>query len=222
MFNKVLVAEDLDTINFSVVQALKDLNVNEIHHAKYCDEAYLKIKRALHDKTPYDLLISDLSFKTDHRESKINSGDELIDAAKKAQADLKTIVFSIEDKSFKIKSLFNTLGINAYVCKGRNSIPELKKAIQRIYDNDDKTISFELSHALRDKSLFEIEAFDIALLKSLSKGLTIEDISLEFKDSGAFPSSYSSLEKRINKLKIYFKANNKVHLIALAKDFGLV
>ena len=85
MFNKVLVAEDLDTINFSVVQALKDLNVNEIHHAKYCDEAYLKIKRALHDKAPYDLLISDLSFKTDHRESKINSGDELIEAAKKVK-----------------------------------------------------------------------------------------------------------------------------------------
>ena len=98
MFNKVLVAEDLDTINLSMVQALKDLNVNEIHYAKYCDEAYLKIKRALHDKTPYDLLISDLSFKTDHRESKINSGDELIDAAKKAQADLKTIVFSIGRK----------------------------------------------------------------------------------------------------------------------------
>ena len=46
MFNKVLVAEDLDTINLSVVQALKDLNVNEIHHAKYCDDAQLKIKKA--------------------------------------------------------------------------------------------------------------------------------------------------------------------------------
>jgi hypothetical protein len=32
----------------------------------------------------------------------------------------------------------------------------------------------------------------------------------------------SSIEKRINKLKIYFKANNNVHLIAIAKDLGLV
>lgn len=222
MFQKVLIAEDLDSISFSVVQVLQELAVLEIHHAKYCDDAFLKIKRAIHDNVPYDLLISDLSFKTDHRENKLTSGEELIEAVKKEQATIKTIVFSIEDKSFRIKSLFNNLGINAYVSKGRDSMPELKKAIERIYDNEEKIVSAELSHALRDKSLFEIESYDIALLKSLSKGSTIDEIASEFKDSGITPNGNSSLEKRINRLKIYFKANNNVHLIALAKDFGLV
>ncbi len=134
MFNKVLIAEDLDSISIAVIQALEMLSIVEIHHAKYCDDAYLKIKKALLDNVPYDLLISDLSFKTDHRENKLTSGEELIEAVKKVQPDIKTIVFSIEDKSFRIKSLFNNLGINAYVSKGRNSIPELQKTIQRIYD----------------------------------------------------------------------------------------
>lgn len=222
MFQKVLIAEDLDSISFSVVQVLQELAVLEIHHAKYCDDAFLKIKRAIHDNVPYDLLISDLSFKTDHRENKLISGEELIEAVKKEQPTIKTIVFSIEDKSFRIKSLFNNLGINAYVSKGRDSIPELKKAIERIYDNEEKIVSAELSHALRDKSLFEIESYDIALLKSLSKGSTVDEIASEFKESGIAPNGISSLEKRINRLKIYFKANNNVHLIALAKDFGLV
>ena len=222
MFHKVLIAEDLDSISIAVVQALEEISILEIHHAKYCDDAFLKIKKALHDNQPYDLLISDLSFKPDHRENKLNSGEELIEAVKKVQPNIKTIVFSIEDKSFRIKSLFNNLGINAYVSKGRDSIPELKKLIQHIYNNEEIKSSAEISHALRDKSLFEIESYDISLLKSLSKGLTLEDISSEFKDSGIIPNGSSSLEKRISKLKIYFKASNNVHLIAITKDLGLV
>lgn len=222
MFNKVLVAEDLDSISITVGQALKELSVSEIHHAKYCDDAFLKVKKALQDKAPYDLLISDLSFKTDHRETQLNSGDELIAAVKELQPTIKTVVFSIEDKSFRIKSLFNDLGINAYVAKGRNSIPELIKAIKGVYANNPKIISPELSHALRDKSLIEIETYDIMLLKSLSKGLTVDEIGLDFKNSGIIPNGGSSLEKRISKLKIFFKANNNVHLIAIAKDLGLV
>jgi two-component system capsular synthesis response regulator RcsB len=222
MFNKVLVAEDLDSISITVGQALEELSVSEIHHAKYCDDALLKVKKAIQDEVPYDLMISDLSFKTDHREIQINSGDELIAAVKKLQPTIKTIVFSIEDKSFRIKSLFNDLGINAFVAKGRNSIPELKKAIQSVYNNNSKILSPELSHALRDKSLIEIEAYDIMLLKSLSKGLILDEIATDFKNSGIIPNGSSSIEKRINRLKIFFKANNNVHLIAIAKDLGLV
>lgn len=222
MFNKVLVAEDLDSISITVGQALEELSVSEIHHAKYCDDALLKVKKALLDEAPYDLLISDLSFKTDHRETQLNNGDELIAAVKKLQPNIKTVVFSIEDKSFRIKSLFNDLGINAYVSKGRNSIPELKKAILSVFNNDSKILSPELAHALRDKSLIEIESYDILLLKSLSKGLILDEISIDFKNSGIIPNGSSSIEKRINKLKIFFKANNNVHLIAIAKDLGLV
>lgn len=222
MFKKVLVAEDLDSISITVGQVLEELSISEIHHAKYCDEAFLKVKKALFDNAPYDLLISDLSFKMDYRDTQLTSGDELLAAVKKVQPDLKTIVFSIEDKSFRIKSLFNDLGINAFVSKGRNSIPELKKAIQSVFENDSKIHSPELSHPLRDKSLIEIETYDILLLKSMSKGLTLDETALDFKSSGVIPNGSSSIEKRINKLKIFFKANNNVHLIAIAKDLGLV
>jgi two-component system capsular synthesis response regulator RcsB len=222
MFNKVLVAEDFDSISITVEQALAELSVPEIHHAKYCDDALLKVKKALLEEAPYDLLISDLSFKTDHRETQLTSGDELIAAVKKVQPTIKTVVFSIEDKSFRIKSLFNDLGINAFVAKGRNSIPELKKAILGVFENDSKILSQELAHTLRDKSLIEIENYDILLLKSLSGGLTLEEIAVDFKNTGVIPNGSSSIEKRINKLKIFFKANNNVHLIAITKDLGLV
>lgn len=222
MFHKVLVAEDLDSISIAVGQALNELSIAEIHHSKYCDDALLKIKKALLDGIPYDLLISDLSFKADHRETKLKSGEELVEAVKQIQPDIKIVVFSIEDKSFRIKSLFNNLGINAYVSKGRDSIPELKKAVQGIFNGDTKIISPELSNVLLTKTLVEIEMYDIEILKLLSLGYTLDEISSSFKTKGIIPNGSSSIEKRINKLKTYFKASNNTHLMAITKDLGLI
>jgi two-component system capsular synthesis response regulator RcsB len=222
MFKKVLVSEDLDSISIAVIQVLEELKIPTIHHVKYCDDALIKIKRGILENEPYDLLISDLSFKSDHREIKLASGEELIAAVNHVQPKLKKIVFSIEDKSYRIKSLFNDLGINAYVSKGRNSITELRKAIEGTYSNEEKIISSDLSFSFNEKTLIEIESYDISILKLLSQGYILENISSEFKTLSITPNGTSSIEKRINKLKIYFKANNNVHLIAIAKDFGLV
>ncbi|WP_264531122.1 response regulator [Flavobacterium sp. N502540] len=222
MFKKVLVAEDLDSISIAVIQALEELNVPVIDHVKYCDDGLNKVKKAIMDNEPYDLLITDLSFKKDHRKTILNGGEELIEAVNEVQPKIKKIVFSIEDKSYRIKSLFYDLGISAYVSKGRNSIVELKKAIEGTFRNEEKILSSDLSFSFNEKSLFEIESYDISILKLLSQGYILDNISNEFKATSITPNGTSSIEKRINKLKIYFKANNNVHLIAIAKDFGLI
>ncbi|MET0945939.1 MAG: response regulator [Flavobacterium sp.] len=222
MFKKVLVAEDLDSISIAVIQVLEDLKIPTIHHVKYCDDGLLRVKKALLENAPYDLLITDLSFKSDHRKTALSSGDELIEAINTVQPSLKKIVFSIEDKSYRIKSLFNDLKINAYVSKGRNSINELRKAIEGTFKGEEKILSSDLSFSFNDKTLIEIESYDISILKLLAQGYILENIASEFKSSSITPNGTSSIEKRINKLKIYFKANNNVHLIAIAKDFGLV
>jgi two-component system, NarL family, captular synthesis response regulator RcsB len=221
MLNKVLVADSFDCISLSVGQILKQHSIFETDYAKYYDDTYLKIKRAIYDKVPFNLLISDLDFKTDCRKTKLNSGEELILAIKKIQPDIKIIVFSEEMKSFRIKSLFKDYNINAFVYKGRNSVIELDKAIQTIFvDSIEKpSLKFEtLSH----KSLVDIREYDISLLKSISNGLTLDEISKNFKKLGIHPNSGSSIEKCINSLRIHFDAKNKVHLIAIAKDLGLI
>ena len=222
MFKKVLVVEDLDTISIAVIQALEDLKIAVIDHVKYCDDALLKIKKALKEDESYDLIITDLSFKSDSRTVKLSNGEELIEAVNKIDPEIKKIVFSIEDKSYRIKTLFNDFGINAYVSKGRNSINELKKAIEKTYRSEEKILSSDLSFNFNDKKLLEIESYDISILKLLAQGYTLDQISNEFKAKSITPNGTSSIEKRINKLKIYFKANNNVHLIAIAKDFGLI
>lgn len=89
MFIKVLIADDIDFNDVGAAQILKELGVYEIQYAKYCDEALVKIKKAKLDNHPFQLLISDLSFKEDHRVNKLNSGEELITVVKSSVQILK-------------------------------------------------------------------------------------------------------------------------------------
>ncbi|OOV18631.1 response regulator transcription factor [Flavobacterium sp. LM4] len=222
MFKKVLIAEDIDAINLGIEQVLKDLNIVNFQHSKYCDEAFLKIRRAIQDNEPYNLLISDLSFKTDHREVKIANGDELIQKVRELQPDIKIIAYSVEDKSYRIKSLFDNPGIDAFVLKGLNSIEELKKAISIISTSDQKYISPEVAFALQEKNNYEIDDVDIQILKHLAGGTSQDEIIEIFKTSDIKPNSKSAIEKRLSKLKDFFKANNTVHLVSITKDMGII
>ena len=59
MFRKVLVAEDMDDINRGVYDTLHELGISEIQQVQYCDDAILKLKKAIHDDLPFQLLITD-------------------------------------------------------------------------------------------------------------------------------------------------------------------
>ncbi|MGO4821142.1 MULTISPECIES: response regulator [unclassified Flavobacterium] len=222
MFTKVIIADDIDFNDVGAAQVLKELNVATIDYAKYCDEALLKIKKSFIDNEPYELLITDLSFKADHQVNKLNSGEELIDEVKKLFPSIKIIAFSIEDRPYKIKLLFDQFHIDGYVMKGRNTISELKTAITKAFLNDTLTKTPELNHILQDKTTNEINDYDVQIIKHLSWGIAQEKMEEEFKKAGITPHSKSSIEKHINKLKIYFKANNTVHLVAMAKDLGII
>jgi DNA-binding NarL/FixJ family response regulator len=222
MFKKVIIAEDLDAMNLGIQQVLKDLNILDFQHSKFCDEAFLKIRASINQNQPYDLLISDLSFKTDHRKTDIATGDELIQKVRALQPDIKIIAYSVEDKGYRIKSLFENAGVDAFVSKGLNSIEELKKAIHLISTSDNKYISPEVASALQDKNNYEIDDTDIQILKYLSTGSSQDEIIDIFKNSDIKPNSKSALEKRLSKLKDFFKANNTVHLVSITKDMGII
>jgi two-component system capsular synthesis response regulator RcsB len=222
MFKKVIIAEDLDAMNLGIQQVLKDLNIVDFQHSKFCDEAFLKIRKAIQDNEPYDLLISDLSFKTDHRKANIISGDELVQKVRTLQPDIKIIAYSVEDKSYRIKSLFDHAGIDGFVSKGLNSIEELKKAIHVISTSDQKFISPEVASALQEKNNYEIDDVDIQILKHLSLGTSQDEIIEIFKTSDIRPNSKSAIEKRLAKLKDFFKANNTIHLVSITKDMGII
>ena len=221
MFKKVLVAEDMDSINHAVASVLNELNIQQVAHAQYCDKAYLLAKKASLDKEPFDLLICDLSFKQDHREEKISSGKELISLLKAEYPELKVLVNSIEDHPQTVKELWDSGNIHGYVCKDRKGLKQLKEAIKCL--SEDRTYtSPSIEKVLNQNNLVSLNDFEISIVNYLSRGLTQDEMERELKSKNIKPNSKSAIEKRLKDLREEFNAKTNPHLIFIMKDLKLI
>ena len=221
MFQKVLAAEDFESASISVQKSLTDLNIAEKSFVHYCDEALALLKESIDDQSPFDLLITDLSFEEDFSKQNLNTGKELIIEARKLQPDLKILVFSGEKRPQIIKELFNDLEINGFVSKGRMDVKNLKTAISTIFDNR-KYISSENLINLRKTDTIELTALEFSILQLLSEGILQKEMTEVLKSRDLKPNSLSSIEKTLNQLKETFSARNNEHLIAISKDLGVL
>lgn len=222
MFTKVLVAEDYEIANQGIVRILKDtIGILDVYEAKYCDEAYLKFQKAYTEKIPFELLITDLSFREDHNPQVRTSGIELIKDIRKTQPDIKIIVYSQEDRPDKINMLFDNFEINGYVCKGQHAVKELIDCIHGVH-REEIMLPPELTNNPEGNGMIQLEDLDMVLLEELAKGNTKKEIRTKLIQENITPNSESAIDKRVSKLFDSFKAKNTTHLVAIAKDLGLL
>jgi DNA-binding NarL/FixJ family response regulator len=222
MFKKVLIVEDLDSVAYGIAMMLvNELEVESVVQEQYCNEAYLKFRKAAESDAPFDLLITDLSFIKDHRETNLDSGLQLVRKLRGQGYKVPIVICSVEERPGTIKQLLEQYGIAAYVLKGRHGLKDLKMAVEAAYKGD-RFFSRSVANALKKSPNFEILEYDIYLLDHLSKGMSQNEISEVFSYAGIRPSSVSSIEKRINKLKDLLKASNNVQLVVNAKDLGII
>ncbi|MFC3971246.1 DNA-binding response regulator [Maribacter confluentis] len=213
MFNKILIAEDFQDTNKGIVNALQSrLEIENIQEELYCDKAFNRFKLAYDGGIPFKLLITDLTFKESHVERRLTSGMELIAAVRAVDESIKVIVNSMIDNPAEINRLFKDLKINGYVCKGRNSLNELVYAIQEVYQN--RTYVSPQLNLNTASSVFEMDRYDLIILKDLANGYTKREISARLKQQQISPNSESTIDKKVSKLFDEFGAKNTHHLIA--------
>ena len=213
MFKKVLIAEDFEDTNLGIADTIRNtLNIKNIQEELYCDKAFNRLRVANKEEKPFELLITDLGFKEDHVTRKITSGIALIDACRKEQPNLKVIVNSMEDNPAKINALFSTQKINAFICKGRHGLTELVTGVQEVYYNR-TYVSPQINLNVSD-NIFELDKFDLLVLKNLADGLTKKEISEKLKALDISPNSESTIDKKISKLFDEFGAKNTHHLLS--------
>jgi len=220
-FNKVLIAEDHESVNISLQKTLEDLGINKTDHVYYCDDALSRIQRSAQSSDPYDLLITDLSFEEDSRTQKISDGLQLIPAVRDIQPDLKILVFSAESNSSIIESLFREHSIDGYVRKARNDAKELKLALEAIAANQ---VYFPRHLTLTNgqKSRHEFSKYDITIISLLASGVLQKDIPDHLRKNKMKPSSLSSVEKRLNYIKEVYDFSKNEQLIAHCKDERII
>lgn len=151
----------------------------------------------------------------------IKNGRELIKCCRDICPELNIIVFSGEHRVGVIDLLFKELNINAYVKKARSDSSELKKAIETVY-NGNSYISHNMKFPIKSANTLEFSNFDITLLKLLSDGILQKNIPKKLQEQNIYPNSLSSVEKRINMMKLSLAAANTEELIAFGKNIGII
>lgn len=221
MFKKVLIAEDHETASISLRKVLEDLNIKNVSHVYYCDDAFTSFKIALQANQPYDLLISDLNFEEDHQIQKLKDGAALINAIKTLQPEIRTLVFSAEQKANVIQSLFDELQIDAYVRKARYDVLELKNALAAL-SKGKKYLSNGLKQALKEKNTFEFTAYDTQIISLLAQGTLQKDIPHYLQVNQIKPAGLSSIEKRLNLIKDALGFTKNEQLVVFCRDIGVI
>lgn len=97
----------------------------------------------------------------------------------------------------------------------------------RDFNNEELIISIPSKDDLDRISISEsdhdrIDDIDIQILKYLAAGISQDEIIEIFKNSDIKPNSKSAMERKVSKLKDYFKANNTIHLVSITKDIGII
>lgn len=217
---RVLIAEDHEIENIGVINSLKELNVGDYSFANYCDDAYALLQKALKEDKPFDVLITDLGFVSDHRVQKLNSGQSLIREARALQPGLKIIAFSIEKRAAVIDELFKIYDVDGFVSKGRNDGKELRSTILKVMA-DEKVMPQHIVNSIRNTTQ-NLTPYDIQLLQLIAKGWKQKEVEEYFKEHGIKPDSRSAIEKRLNDLRETLNARNNIEMIVMCKDLGLI
>lgn len=220
MFKKVLIVEDQEIMNQGILNTIKELNIPDFDYVMYCDEALSRIRTALEKKSPYDLLIADLSFEKDHIPQRLRSGQELISEVKKVQPGLKIVVFSVEKKAKIIDDLYKIYQVDGFVSKARRDGQDLKNTIRKIF-NGETVIPQEVLNTMRHISS-EFDVYDMKLIELLAKGHKQSEISTYLKNQRMTPYGIRSIEKRLNELRDNLGAKNNIEMIVICKDIGLI
>ncbi len=220
MFKKILIIETLDSIVLGIATSLQKNFYSEADTCKNAGSGIHKIKAALKQNIAYDLIITRLDYT--HEYGEINTGETFITAARQLLPNVKIIVYTDNTNSFRIHELFHKHKINAFVAYGPDSMAEVAEAIRTLYTSGSIFISPACLPLSKNLPNLDLNDFDIELLKLLSQGKSQPEISNFLIENGMGHASISTIEKRVNKLKLQFEAINTINLIALAKDTGII
>ena len=221
MINKVLIAEDHQHANLSLQKTLEEIGLVDHEYVYYCDDALKKIEKALQVGRPYDLLITDLYFDEDGNDQKLEDGMALIAAARKAQPELKVLVFSAEHRAAVIEKLYDKLGIDGYVRKARHDAGELATAIG-LMGQEQRYFPRHLVQLIGKKNAHQFTQYDIIVLSLLAGGTRQRKIPDYLKQHKIEPNGLSSLEKRLKLIREALEFTNNEQLIAYCKDMGII
>lgn len=219
---KILLVDDHQLIIEGILSYLKDIDNLEIVTANSCDEAFSKIKTALHSN-PFHIVFTDLSFDNNNGNVILDGGEALIKAIQQKKIDIKTGVITGHSETNRVFNVIHNLNPSAYILKGNCSTDELTFAIQKMLKNE-VYYTHEIHQKLLKRALVEIQMDEIAIqiLKELPNHAKIANLEGIIKKTDGSLIKIRSIESKLAKLRTDLQAHNNTDLILKAKELGII
>jgi DNA-binding NarL/FixJ family response regulator len=221
MIDKVIIAEDQEIANLSVQRTIEDLQISNVDHVFYCDDALNKIQAAKQKGDPYNLLITDLYFEEDGTHQKIAGGFDLIRSVREVQPEIMVLILSAEHRPATIDMLFKNYAIDGYVRKARHDAQELRAAFKAL-EKGDQYYPRGLAQLVKQSNTHEFTEFDINIIRLLSQGYHQNEIPDYLKKHNLKPNSLSTIEKRLNQIREELSFTKNEQLVLFCKEAGLL
>ena len=220
----VLIIDDHPLISEAYKNALnlvasENTNISfEVETVINCDTAFAKIKEAVKNRTPFDLIFLDIKLPPSE-DGKIRSGEDLGVKIKELLPSSKIIIATTYNDNYRIHSIFQSLSPDGFLIKNDVNPQELVTAIKAVisdYPHYSVTVVKMLKKEVSNDLL--IDKIDRVLLYELSIGTKTKSLP------HVIPLSMAGIEKRKRHLKELFdisKQDDKT-LISVARDKGFI
>ncbi|GAA3647351.1 response regulator [Flavivirga jejuensis] len=218
----VLIIDDHVAIIESYERAFSYLGSNtdyifKIDTASDCDSAILKVGLALKSE-PYDLVFLDISLPPSKDDS-ILSGEDLGKRIRRLFCDVKIIVSTHHNNSYKINNIFNSVNPEGFLVKSEAGFSNFIEAIKHVLIGTPyytKTILEFLRKSLMND--FTLDEKDRRLLYELSKGTKMKDLP------STINMSIGGIERRKRLLKQVFNTTKESDnvLVKVAQEYGFL
>ncbi|MBZ9629737.1 response regulator [Salegentibacter sp. LM13S] len=188
------------------------LNFN-IDMADNCDYAWEKIK-----KGNYSVVFLDINFPV-LEESKIHSGEDLGVRIKNKFPEIKIIILTVLEDTFRIFNILSNIQPDGFLIKGETTSKELIHCLDKVMYSPPyygSKISSLLSSGVAQKS--SIDEIDRVMLYQLSLGTKTKDLPKYVN------LSLRAVEDRKKKLKVVFGVNGEGNkaLLNKARESGYI
>ncbi|CAM1350172.1 response regulator transcription factor [Tenacibaculum insulae] len=219
---KILFVDDHQLIIDGIISNLKDVDNLDIETTNSCDEAFSKIKTALHSN-PFHIVFTDLSFDNHNGNVNLDGGEAFIKAIQQQEINIKTGVITGHSETNRVFNVIHNLNPFAYILKGNCSTDELSFAIQKMLKGE-VYYTHQIHQKLLKRALIEIQMDEVAIqiLKELPKHPKISNLEGFIKKADGTIVKARSIEGKLAKLRTDLQANNNTDLVLKAKELGIL
>ena len=166
--------------------------------ANNCDQALMRINKAVDSKAPYNMLLLDLSIPAS-KDGSFTSGEDLAVYARKKLPHAKVVILTMFNEPYRIHSIIDNINPEGFLIKSDLTSSELSIAFQAVLNNPpfySDTVNSIIKKTI--KSNIVIDEKNRKILNLLSQGIKTKNLV------GHLKLSLSAIEKRKKQLKLLF------------------